>query len=237
VFAHGLASSIDETRPFGSGVAGSRVFFHFRGHGATVGPDEPWTYPALEAELMSVVARYGASRALGVSLGAGALLRAAWTEPGAFDKLVFVLPSTIDVPRHDAAVARMETMAALVERRDLAGLADALVAEQPTGVRARPDVAVWAARRAKRLTDTTVARALRELPTQHPLARGADLSRISCPTLVVGQEYDDAHPAELARELASRLPHPVLRVFDGAGLVWGHRAELRELISSFLNAQ
>ncbi len=41
VFAHGLASaSIDETRPFGSGVRGSRVFLHFRGHGATVGPDD-----------------------------------------------------------------------------------------------------------------------------------------------------------------------------------------------------
>ena len=88
VFAHGLASSIDETRPFGSGVRGSRVFLHFRGHGATLGPETPWTYAALQTELLSVVSRYDARRGLGVSLGAGVLLRAAWTDPAAFERLV-----------------------------------------------------------------------------------------------------------------------------------------------------
>lgn len=236
VFAHGLASSIDETRPFGSGVRGSRVFLHFRGHGATLGPETPWTYAALQTELLSVVSRYDARRGLGVSLGAGVLLRAAWNDPAAFERLVFVLPSTIDRPRHDLAVRRMEGMARLVEERDLEALAAALVAEQPAAVRERPDVAVWAGRQARRLSDTSVARALRELPSQHPLPRGADLSRITCPVLVVGQDDDDAHPAALARELAARLPGASVRVFDGVGLVWGHRTELRSLISTFLNS-
>ncbi|HET7661061.1 MAG TPA: alpha/beta hydrolase, partial [Oryzihumus sp.] len=35
VFGHGLAGSIETTRPFGSGVEGTRAFFHFRGHGAS----------------------------------------------------------------------------------------------------------------------------------------------------------------------------------------------------------
>ena len=35
VFAHGLGASIETTRPFGSGVKGSRTFFHFRGHGGS----------------------------------------------------------------------------------------------------------------------------------------------------------------------------------------------------------
>ena len=38
----------------------------------------------------------------------------------------------------------MQTRAELVEHRDLAGLAASLVAEQPTGVRDRPDVRLWA---------------------------------------------------------------------------------------------
>ncbi len=236
VFAHGLASSIDETRPFGSGVEGSRVFFHFRGHGATIGPESPWTYPALQSELHAVVRRYDARRALGVSLGAGVVLAAAAAWPGTFDRLVLVLPSTIDRPRHDAATRRMQGMAELVEHRDLAALADSLVAEQPRGVRGRADVTLWASRQARRLTDTTVARALRELPPQHPLERGADLSAIGCPVLVIGQQDDEAHPAAVARELAERLPAATLRIFDGEGLVWGHRAELRELVSSFLNS-
>ena len=236
VFAHGLAASIDETRPFGSGVEGSRVFFHFRGHGATVGPESPWTYAALRSELSAVVTRYAARRALGVSLGAGVVLAAAHATPGAFERLVLVLPSTIDRPRHDAATRRMQEMAELVEHRDLAGLAESLVAEQPAGVRDRADVALWASRQARRLTDTTVARALRELPPQHPLELGADLSAISCPVLVIGQQDDEAHPASLAAELAERLPAATHRIFDGDGLVWGHRAELRELIGSFLNS-
>jgi hypothetical protein len=44
VFGHGLAGSIAETRPFGSGVRGTRAFLHFRGHGATPSREgEPWS--------------------------------------------------------------------------------------------------------------------------------------------------------------------------------------------------
>ena len=52
VFAHGLAGSIPETRPFGSGVDGTRVFLHFRGHGASSAPVGTCTYAALADELV-----------------------------------------------------------------------------------------------------------------------------------------------------------------------------------------
>lgn len=235
VFAHGLAGSIAETRPFGSGVVGTRVFLHFRGHGASAGGETPWTYSAVAAELMAVVDRYEARRGLGVSLGAGALLAAAVDEPERFERLVFVLPATIDQPRRDPAIQRMQRMAELIQQRDLDGLADALVAEQPAAARERPDVRLWAARQARRLAATVVARGLRELPPQFPVADRSLLRRVACPVLVVGQEGDDAHPAEVARELAELLPEARLEVFDEAGLVWAHRAELRGLVSGFLN--
>ena len=41
-FVPGLASSIEQVRPFGSGVPGTRAFVQLRGHGAApipVGPD------------------------------------------------------------------------------------------------------------------------------------------------------------------------------------------------------
>ncbi len=235
VFAHGLAGSIDETRPFGSGVAGTRVFFHFRGHGATVGSEAPWTYAALEPELRAVAAAYGARRGLGVSLGAGVLLRAAVETPELFDRLVFVLPATLDEPRADPAIELMVQQAELLERHDLAGLTAALVADQPAEVRDRADVRVWAERRARRLSATAVARGLRELPPQHPLASRSELRAITCPVLVIGQEGDAAHPASLARELASLLPTAQLVVFDRGGVLWTHRAAVRSLISTFLN--
>lgn len=234
VFAHGLAESIDETRPFGSGVRGSKVFFHFRGHGATVGPESSWTYQGLADELGTVADRFDATRALGISLGAGALLRACWLEPERFDRVVFVLPGMIDRARADPAIQRMLQLAELLDRGDDEAVARALVAQQPLGARGRPDVAVWAHRRAKRLLGTTVGRGLRELPLLHPLPTGTDLAGLTASTLVIGQEGDEAHPASVARELASRLPHAELRIFDEGGLVWAHRAELRALLTSFL---
>jgi pimeloyl-ACP methyl ester carboxylesterase len=235
VFAHGLASSIDETRPFGSGVRGTRVFLHFRGHGASYAPQSTWTYESVAAELMAVSREYDARRAVGVSLGAGAILRAAHEAPDCFERLVLVLPGALDRPRHDAAITRMESMARLVASRDLAALADALVAEQPTGAQGRTDVRVWAERRARRLAGTNVAQALLDLPSRYPLDAPADLSAVTCPALVVGQEGDAAHPADLARATAARLPNATLHIFDADGLVWAHRAEVRALISTFLN--
>jgi pimeloyl-ACP methyl ester carboxylesterase len=235
IFAHGLAGSIDETRPFGSGVHGTRVFLHFRGHGASHAPETGWTYESVKAELMSLVDRFGARRALGVSLGAGAILRAAAQSPAAFDRLVLVLPGALDQPRSDQAIQRMQRMAELVQHGDLDGLAEALVAEQPAGARSRPDVRIWAERRARRLASSNVTQALFDLPPQFPLDTAADLEVITCPVLVLGQEGDGAHPVSLAREIAGALPRGQLRVFDADGLVWAHRAELRELISGFLN--
>ena len=99
VFAHGLAGSIETTRPFGSGVAGSRTFFSFRGHGASAAPETDWTYAALAAELDAVARHVGATRALGVSMGAGALCSLLEQQPDRFDRLVLVIPAVVDRPR------------------------------------------------------------------------------------------------------------------------------------------
>jgi pimeloyl-ACP methyl ester carboxylesterase len=235
VFAHGLAGSIDETRPFGSGVRGSRVFLHFRGHGASYAPDSVWTYESVTNELMTVVAMYGARRALGISLGAGAIMRAACESPGFFDRLVLVLPGALDRPRHDPAIQRMQRMARLVETGDLEGLTTSLIEDQPLGAQSRPDVRVWAGRQARRLAGSNVAHALLDLPSRFPLSSSTDLAVVTCPVLVVGQEGDGAHPVALAREIAERLPDARLHIFDADGMIWAHRAELRELVSTFLN--
>jgi pimeloyl-ACP methyl ester carboxylesterase len=235
LFAHGLGGSIDETRPFGSGVVGTRVFFHFRGHGASGDSETPWSYDAAAADARAVMTAYDARRGLGVSLGAGALLRCAVDEPDAFERLVFVLPATIDQPREDEAVALMQARAELVAHRDLVGLAESLVAEQPAGVRNRPDVRLWAERQARRLSSTSVARALRELPPQHPVSSRSELAAVRCPVLVIAQQGDAAHPAAIAEALAGLLPSAELEVYDDGGVLWSHRAEVRTRISTFLN--
>ena len=223
VFAHGLAGSIPETRPFGSGVEGRSAFLHFRGHGASSAPRTGWTYATLAEELRAVADHLHATRAVGVSLGAGALLRLVADQPDRFERLVLMLPAGIDRPRAAPAVRRMRRLADHLDRGNLDAAAGLLVAEQPESVRDRADVRVWARRQAHRLATSSVSRALRELPALAPLPDRAVLGRVRCPVLVVAQRDDDAHPVQVAVELAEALPAARLEVFHGGGVLWTHR--------------
>ena len=144
VFAHGVTGSIQTTRPFGSGVMGSRTFFHFRGYGASAPAATPLTYAALEADLRSVANHVGATQALGVSMGAGALCRLLAVSPLRFERLVFVLPAALDRPRTDKAIDGLGLAAAapLADRVVLrAVIAPALVIAQEQD----PEHPVWVA--------------------------------------------------------------------------------------------
>lgn len=234
LFAHGLAGSIPEVRAFAAGVTGSRCFLHFRGHGRSAAPPPPWSYDDLAGELRTVADHVSATRALGVSMGAGALMRLLADGPTRFEKIVLVLPASIDRPRVDESVVRLDRTAALVDAGDVAGVAELLRAEQPKAVRDRPDVVVWTRRRAERLVRTPVSLALRSLPGQSPLTDRAAIAAVDVPALVLGQEGDTTHPAEVARELGGLLPQAHVVVFPEGGLLWTHRQRVRELISAFL---
>jgi pimeloyl-ACP methyl ester carboxylesterase len=144
VFAHGATGSIQTTRPFGSGVKGSRTFFHFRGYGASAPAANPLTYAALEADLRAVADHVGATQVLGVSMGAGALCRLLARTPLRFEKLVFALPAALDKFRTDDTSDRLELYAAapLTDRAVLGPvIAPALVIAQEQD----PDHPVWVA--------------------------------------------------------------------------------------------
>lgn len=235
VFAHGLAGSIATTRPFGSGVHGSRTFLHFRGHGASSAPEGDWTYAALAAELRDVADHVAATRAVGVSMGAGALTRLVADTPQRFERIVMVLPAVVDTPRTDRALQRLTDAAALVDGRDLDGLTELFLDEQPVGVRDDPAVVSWAAQQARLLVGTPVSRALRHLPQAVPLTRGSELASVTVPALVLAQEEDPVHPVHVAEALAAALPSSRLVVLPPGGIMWTHRARVRALVSDFLN--
>jgi len=236
VFAHGLAQSIAETRPLGSGVSGSRVFLHFMGHGRSGGPTaKGWTYVGLAEQLRAVAEATGATRALGVSLGAGALTRLVADEPERFARLVFFLPAVIDRPRAVAAQRRLRELAACLEADDVDGAAELLLAEQPAAVRRLQAAQVWVRRQARALAGTAVIEALRTLPGAVPLADRAALAAVRAPALVVAQPGDDAHPVAVAEELAAALPDARLHVFPAAGAIWLQRQQVRQLVAGFLN--
>jgi pimeloyl-ACP methyl ester carboxylesterase len=235
LFAHGLAGSIAETRPFGSGVVGTRVFMHFRGHGRSSAPGLAFSYAELADELLVVQRRYGATRGLGVSLGAGAVLRAAISHPETFERLVVMLPATVDRARTGVAVDRVDAMASMAEAGDVDGLTTLLLAEQPAELAERRVVKMWVRQQAERFLVPELTNVMREVPASYPVDETAELDRLTMPVLVVGQDGDEAHPSWLARELAEALPNATLEIFPPGGVVWTHRARLREIVTTFLN--
>jgi pimeloyl-ACP methyl ester carboxylesterase len=234
VFAHGFGGSISETRPFGSGVRGSRVFFHFRGHGATP-PSEPWTYAALAAELGAVRSAYGATRGLGVSLGAGALLRSAACSPDLYQRLVVVLPAAFDEPRRGRSLDRIDAMAHLAATQDIDGLTTLLLAEQPEKLRTSRATQMWARSQAQRLSGPALRDAIARIPALVPIEDRSVLGGLKCPVLLIGQEDDDAHPSRVVYEIAEMLPDSRTEIFAAGGVLWTHRGRLRSLVSGFLN--
>ena len=237
VFAHGLAGSIATTRPFGSGVRGSRTFLHFRGHGASAAPETPWTYAALADELRAVADHVGATQALGVSMGAGALCSLLAATPQRFERLVFVMPAVLDRPRTDDALDRVVEMAQCVDSGDVESLTALLLKGESVLVRAQPAVHLWCRHQAAAMVGTPVSRALRALPTAVPLTDRGVLAAVVAPALVIAQEQDPAHPVWVAEQLAASLPDARLEVMAPGGIMWRHRALMRELIGGFLSGE
>jgi pimeloyl-ACP methyl ester carboxylesterase len=234
VFAHGLGNGIAETRPLGSGVPGRKIFFQFRGHGRSTAPAGPWSYADLAADLAAVADFGGASRALGVSLGAGALCRLLVDRPDRFERLVFFLPAVLDEVRGEPARQRLTALLAAVESGDAAQVAEAVAAEVPPAVRNTPAGWAFFRQRIEQLTGDGLAPALASLPDQVPVPDRDRLAAVAAPALVIGCQGDELHPVPVAEALAGALPKAVLHVYDKPGVLWTARADLRDRIASFL---
>jgi len=235
VFAHGLAGGIPDTRPLGSGVVGRKIFFQFRGHGRSDAPVGPLTYADLAADLRGVADEFGATRALGVSLGAGALCRLLAQTPDRFEKIVFFLPAVLDEPRPPAATARIRTLLDAVEKNDAPAAAGLLSSEIPPAARDRPAAWRYLRERLDTLLRDGLAAGLSDLPAQTALPDRSVLEMVKAPALVIGCRGDEAHAPAVAEALAAALPKSTLHVYDQPAVLWTNRTDLRERVSEFLN--
>lgn len=234
VFAHGLAGSINTTRPFGSGVDGTQVYFHFRGHGASSSPESAWTYTALADELDAVATEFSADRAFGVSMGAGAICHLIERRPDRFARVVLVLPAVLDTPRTDSALERLLDMGRLADEYDIDGVFELLLLEQPGEHRDDPAVRNWCTQQAHTIVRTDVSRALRSVPHLTAMHNRQALTEVRAPVLVIAQEDDPAHPIWVARQIAELAPDATLEVLPPGGILWSHRARVRSLVREFL---
>jgi pimeloyl-ACP methyl ester carboxylesterase len=231
VFAHGLGGSIAETRPLATRVPGTRVLLDFHGHGLSDGLESGWDYDLLADDLLAVADAFGATRAVGLSLGAGALLRALSRDPLRFSRLAFVLPAAIDGTRRDASTERLHALGAAIAAGDADAAAALLVAELPAAVRSRRGVELLVRRRA---ADLVTRPAPAPAFDDRPLPDRSLLAQLAVPALVLGQEQDPLHPLELARELDEALPSSALTVLPPGGVFWTAAREAQEALARHL---
>jgi pimeloyl-ACP methyl ester carboxylesterase len=234
-FAHGLAGGIPDTRPLGSGVAGRKVYFQFRGHGRSDSPPGDIGYPELAADLRGVADEFEATRAFGMSLGAGALCRLLAQTPDRFERLVFFLPAVLDEVRPAPAASRTQALLEAVEADDAPTAATLLSSEIPASLRDRPAAWRYVRERLDGLLKDGLAAGLSDLSTRTALPDRTVLATVTAPALVIGCRGEAAHPPAVAEQLADILPNATLHIYDQPAVFWTNRADLRTRVSEFLN--
>lgn len=231
VLAHGLGGSTAETRPLAAGLAGTRVLFHFRGHGDSAPLPGGWDYDLLADDLRMVADEVGATRALGLSLGAGALLRLLSRAPDRFERLAFVLPAALDRNRSDGATDRLDRLAEAMRSGDVERLTELLLLEVPVELREHRAAQVLMKRRARQLSYSEPPYPKGEV---RPVEDLGELARLRTPSLVLAQEGDDLHTTVIARTLAASLPVADLQVLPPGGVFWTDRFRARDLLAAHL---
>jgi len=235
VIAHGLTNSCKELAAFTPFVAGTKVRFCFRGHGHSgLAPVGAYRFADLARDLLAVADAYGATRAVGTSMGAGAITHALGEHPDRFERIVFLLPAALDAPvfdaNRDARTARMlETLENEQEIESILRDPDrARIYAHAPWLRDL-DMVLW-----QDANPVGLARAVREVLRDVAISDRTLLRNVSAPVLLICREGDRIHPAQLARELADVLPRAELIVLASDQELMASIPMLVERVSAFL---
>ena len=241
LFIHGFAGSIRDTRPFAVGVTGTRMLMHVGGHGGRPSPGPDWTYETTASQVAQALAGSGATRALGVSMGAGSLARLITDgHPAAagLEKVAFVLPASFDgfTAEHERFAREWTAQVrALLTAGDRAGLVELMVGREDPAVRDSPAVRQFAKQRVDQLFDTDLADGLglaTQIAVDHPQAARDFAGDV----LILTHEDDNAHPVYIAQKYHAAFPGSRLEVLPPASILWKGAAEVRSIVTDFFNS-
>ncbi len=205
ILAHGLTNSCRELAPFTPSLGGTAVRFCFRGHGHSSAPERGYRYADLASDLDAVARAYGARNAVGTSMGAGAIMTVLEHDPARFERIVMLLPASLDVPFEDPA--RFDAIADLLATFPKDEAIERILAMTPERYERAPwleelDLLLWAD-----MNPVGVARAIREVTRDISISDRELLRKVEAPVLLICRERDSIHPAELGRILHDLLPH------------------------------
>lgn len=235
VVAHGLTNNRLELSAFTPLLPGTKVRFDFRGHGRTVtAPDARFRFEDFARDVDAVATAFGATRAIGTSLGAGALGNLVCREPDRFVRMVWLLPAGLDgpFPLRD----RYHELAGGLEGRSPAEAVEAIMrAPDKLAERVRTPWR-WEIERVLWEHDDfdALARAIHGVVDDWPIPDRELLRHVRTPTLLIGLEGDDVHPVELVHILADLLPNAEAIVLADLEELFARIPELLARVSSFL---
>lgn len=191
-------------------IGGTKVRFCFRGHGHSSSPKTGYRFADFARDVEAVASEFGATRAVGTSLGAGAINRLLSTRPDRFERLVFLLPAGLDRPfsNKESFIRTAE----LLESKPREEAIEAILSDP-----SRMEVYLrqpWMREFDRETWDhadfTALAQAIREVIEDFPVPDRELLRRVEAPTMLICREGDEIHPAELGRILADLMPNAEL---------------------------
>jgi 3-oxoadipate enol-lactonase len=236
VFAHGLTNNRNELAAFTPFLPGTKVRFDFRGHGLSTAPADPkaFGFADLARDLDAVASAFGATVAVGTSLGAGAIANLIAREPDRFERSVWLLPAGLD--RRFGFLERYELMAAELEGTTpeealtkVLSDPDRVAEYLRTPWRQDLDRIMW-----EHADPDGLARAIRGAISDVPVADRDALRRVERPVLLICIEGDEIHPAELGRILHDLLPRSELLVYPSQEALFEAIPELVPRVVAFI---
>ena len=234
VFAHGLTNNRNELAAFTPLLPGTKVRFDFRGHGRSSSPATGFAFADFARDLDAVADAYGATVAVGTSLGAGAIGNLVCRVPDRFERMVWLMPAGLDVPF--PLKDRYHELAGTLEGEDPEAALEAVLGDPArvaeyleTPWRLQIERVLW-----EHDDFAGLARAVRGVIEDHPIPDREMLREIRIPTLVLAIEGDQIHPTWLARMVAELLPNAELIVVRSQAELFERIPELVQRVSSFI---
>lgn len=213
VLAHGLTNSCREMRMFTPFLPGTNVRFCFRGHGHSSAPDSGYRFADFARDLDAIAYAYRATRAIGTSLGAGAICNLLAREPDRFERLIFLLPAGLDLPFElkDQFLRTAELLETLPREEAI----DQLMAN-PDRIEDYAQ-APWVRDLAREMWEDVnvegVARAIREVIEDYPVPDREMLRAVRAPTMIISRDGDPIHPLVVGEILAEVMPNAELLAY------------------------
>jgi len=236
VFAHGLTNNRNELAAFTPLLPGTKVRFDFRGHGRSSSPADPkaFRFEDFARDVDAVANAFGATVAVGTSLGAGAIGNLVCRVPERFQRMVWLLPAGLDLPFGLAARYHLlaEDLEGKTPEEALESVLNdpARVAEYiETPWRLELDSVMW-----QHDDPDGLSRAIHGVVEDWPIPDRELLRDVQIPTIIVTIEGDEIHPAELGRLFAELLPNAELIALQSQEELLRRIPELVVRVSGFI---